>query len=457
MATINLPFDPVTPPPGIVPTASNYFSAYDFTQKYMPELAPELFQVRSKGSLQGFLASKAMEEGCSADYFFWTEEGERHAIHENSVARSGNVFTLADHKMRPDTLVMIHDQTNDAWGLGRVESTTSTTFTVISYSYADWATAGVGTADLTVLTAGSEFKKGTSGQEVSLEMQTDIYKNKLVIAKDRFKINNSDLTNIAWFKAPDGSYFWYDEQFDITRDRFMDELEVQMFLAEQTDAASALSGDYEGTEGYFTALRNRGINNAGLISSTADWEAIIKTLDKVHAEDTYFAYLSRTQTQEIDKWLAGLSAYDATVGANYGAFANAGADGQEMSLQLGFSGFKWSDYSFFKQTWNLLKDPTKLGSDYLAASGLVHGVLFPYGNTSVQYNQISGAPAKKVPYLTMMYKEMPGYSRKLEQFYTGSGRLATATTSEDAIQFDLRSERGLRTVAARKQIIITGA
>lgn len=457
MATITLPFDPVTPPPGIVPTASNYFSAYDFTQKWMPDVASELFQVRSRGSLQGFLSSKAMEEGCSSDYFFWTEEGERHAIHENSVARAGNVFTLADHKMRPDTVIMVHDVAGDAWCLARVESTTSTTFTAICYSAADFATAGIGTANLTVLTAGSEFKKGTTGQTVSLETQVDHYNNKLVIAKDAFKVNNSDLTNIAWFKAPDGSYYWYDEQFDITMDRFQDELEIQMLLAEQTAATSGLSGDYEGTEGYFSALRNRGVNNAGLITSTADWEAIIKTLDKVHAEDTYFAYLSRTQTQTIDKWLAGLSAYDATVGANYGAFANGGANGQEMSMQLGFSGFKWSDYSFFKQTWNLLKDPTKLGGDYLAASGTVHGVLFPYGNTSLQYNEISGEPAKRVPYVTLMYKEKPGYSRKLETFYTGSGRLAQATTSEDAIQFDLRSERAVRVVGARKQIIVTGA
>lgn len=454
---LNLPFDPVTPPPGIVPTSSNYFSAYDFTNKWMPELSTELHMIRSRGSLQGFLSAKAMEEGCSADYFFWSEEGERHAIHENSVARSGNVFTLADHKMRPDTVVAIHDKAADKWALARISSTTSTTFTAEAYGYADFATAGVGVANLTVLTAGSEFKKGTNGQQVSLETQTDIYKNKLIIAKDAFKINNSDLTNIAWFKDPDGNYFWYDQQFDITMDRFMDELEVGMLFAEQTDAASSLSGDYEGTEGYFSALRNRGVSQAGLISTTADWQAIIKTMDKVHAEDTYFLYASRAQTQAIDQWLASLSAYDATVGTNYGAFDNNGAGGQEMSLQLGFSGFKWSDYSFFKQTWNLLKDPTKLGGDYLAASGTVHGVLFPYGNTSLQYNEISGEPAKKVPYVTMMYKEMPGYSRKLEQFYTGSGRIANATSEEDAIKFNLRSERAVRVVGARKQFIVTGS
>ena len=449
-----LPFNPVAPPPGLVPSASNYKSSYAFLDEAFPDLAQELYQIRSRGRLNGFLSAMAMEEGVSADRFYWAEEGERHVIHENNVALGGgNVFTLNDHKIRPGIKILVQDKAADKWCLARVSATTANTFTADPYKYATFAAAGIGAANLTIFTAGSEWKKGANGQQASLTKQFDIYNRKLIIETDTYKINNSDLTNIAWF-AYKGNYFWNDAQFDETMDRYLDDLEISGLTSEITDAASALSGDYEGAEGLFPAVRNRGITHQGLINTTAEWQAILKVLEKVHAESSYLLYDSLDQELAIDQWLASLSAYDPST-ANYGIFSNNGADGQAMSLQMGFKGFAWGGYTFFKQKWNVLNDPTKFGSDELAASGKVNGLLFPYGN-SVVSNPITGEGAKKVPYLTLMYKEMPGYSRKLESFFIGSGRIATPTTDEDAIKFNLRTERAYRVVGARKLVLVTG-
>lgn len=452
---INLGFDPVTPPPGLVASTSNYRSTYDLTNQWFPELAEELMRVRSRGSLTGFLDLHGSKEGFSADQVRWAEEGERHVIHEASVARAGNVFTLASHKIRPGIKILVSDPTNDEWALARVTSTTSTTFTAEPYSYADFNAAITGTTGLTVMTAGSEFLKGASGQTASLEMQVNIYDNKPIIMNDTFKINNSDLTNTTWFKV-NGSYFWYNEQFDETMMRWADDMEIDLLVAEEAVATSSLYGTYDGTEGYFTALRNRGITQQGLISTLADWKAIVKVLDRVHGESSYYGYFDRDQTNAVDEFLAGLNKHE-TNSANYGIFDNDPGMAKQKALDLGFSGFKWNDYSFYKQTWNVLKDPTKFGSVNIPTSAKVHGVLFPNGTTPTAENPLTGAPAVRVPYVTLMYKEMPGYSRQLEKFFLGSGRIATPTTAEDSLQMVLRSERLIRTVGARKQILIAGS
>ena len=447
-------FTPVAPPPGLAATSSNYRTAYDLTHQYAPDLAPELFRIRSRGSLNGFLSANAQEEGVTADRFYWGEEGERHPI-LTGLARSGNVLTSVAHPIRLGIKVMIQNATDNAWCLARVSAVAANTFTCLPYGDADLADYFSETTAFSVFTVGSEWLKGSNGQQSSLELDLDIKSNKLIIETDTYKNNNSDLSSRAWLHI-DGNYYWVDAQFEETTQRFMDELEISMLTSETTDAGSAMTGTYEGTEGYFQAIRNRGITHTGVINTTAEWEIVIKTLDKVHAEDTYIGYLSRTQSLTIDKWLASLSAYYASTGTNYGAFSNSGIDGKEMSMQMGFSGFSWGDYSFMKQTWNVLKDPTKFGNDIgMAASGTVNGVFFPHGNTSVS-DPISGAAAKKVPYLTLMYKEMPGYSRKLESFFIGSGRIATATTDGDYLKLNLRSERALRVVGARKHMIIPG-
>lgn len=452
MALGALPFDPISPPPGIQATASNFQTVYDFTNQFMPDLSKEMYLIRNRASLHGWLAAHGMEESLSADKHIWTEEGERHVIHEGSVARAGNVFTLSGHSVRPNEKIEVYDTGADIRVLALVSSTTATTFTAVPYGYASFNASSIDTTALTILTAGSEFGKGTDGQTVALNKQYDEYSNKPIILKDMYGINNSDLSNISWFSYK-GNPYWYDAQFEETYERFLDNVEYSSLTGEKAVSASPLfSTDTNGTEGYFSALRTRGATFGGYIDSTAAVESIIKLLDRTHGETMNMMYVSRDQSFKIDGWLAGLNASVAS-GFDYGSFMNSSIS--TNPIDLGFTGFKWGEYQFMKQTWNVLTDPTKLGAVSLRATNRVNGVIFPMGFTNLN-STYGGENAKRVPYLTQMYKEMPGYSRKMEKFFLGSGRIATPTVSTDRIEMHLRTERMLRVVGARKHILIEG-
>lgn len=450
MALATLPFDPVAPPPGIQPTSSNFQTVYDFTNQFFPDIAPEQYLIRNRSSLHGFLEAYGRGESLTADKHTWTEEGELHVIHEGNVARAADVFTLAGHSIRDNEKIEVYDTVAKVRVLALVTATTTNTFTASPYLYADFNTSPVtATTGLTVITAGSEFAKGTDGQAEGLNKSYDTYDNKPIIEKDMFAINNSDLTNVSWFSYK-GNYYWYDAQFEETYDRFLDNCEYSALTAEKADATSALYGTgTTGTEGYFSALRNRGTVFNGLIDTTAEVESIIKLQDRVHGETMNMLFVSRDQSFAIDSWLASINA-KYSGGFDYGLWQNSGI--ATDLVKLGFTGFEWGEYQFMKQTWNVLTDPTKLGSVALPVDGRVNGVLFPYGFTNIK-GSFGAENAKRVPYLTMMHKEMPGYSRKMEKFWLGSGRI-NATTSADRIEMHLRTERMLRTVGARKHILI---
>lgn len=450
MALAALPFDPVTPPPEIQATTSNFQNVYDFSDQFFPDLAKEMYLVRNRESLHGWLAAHGMEESLTADKHIWTEEGERHVIHEGDVTRAGLVFTRAGHSIRKNQKIEVYDPVAKVRALALVTDSDTDTFTADPYADADFSTTGVGTTGLTVITAGSEFGKGTDGQEQALNMQYDTYDNKPIIQKDVYKINNSDLTNVSWFMY-NNTYYWYDAQFEETYQRFLDDCEYSYLTAEKASVTSPLDGTgTTGTDGYFSALRKRGATFNGLIQTTADIESIIKLQDKVHGETANSMFVSRDQSFKIDSWLASLNA-DYSTGFDYGLFQNQNINTD--LVKLGFKGFQWGEYQFIKQTWNVLTNPTKLGSGALAVDGRVNGVMFPMGFTNL--NETWGAEnAKRVPYLTMMHKQMPGYSRKLEKFYLGSGRIEKATNSNDSIQMHLRTEGLLRTVGARKHLLI---
>lgn len=450
MALAALPFNPVTPPPEIQPNTSNFKTVYDFTDQFLPDLSKEMYLIRNREALHGWLAAHGMEESLTADKHTWAEEGERHVIHEGDVTRAGTTFTRASHSIRPDVKIEIYDPVAKIRVLALVTSVPdANSFVAVPYKYADFTAAGIGTTGLTVITAGSEYAKGTDGQTTALNNEFDIYENKPIIEKDVYKINNSDLTNISWFSYK-GNFYWFDAQFEETYERFLDECEYSMLTAEKADATSPLFGTgTNGTEGYFSALRTRGATFNGLIQTTADIESIIKLQDRVHGETMNALFVSRDQSFKIDNWLSQLNA-NFSGGFDYGMWQNANINTD--LVKLGFRGFEWAEYRFMKQTWNVLTNPTKGGANSLVVDGRVNGVMFPMGFTNLR-ETFGAENAKRVPYLTLMYKEMPGYSRRMEKFYLGSGRIA-ATNSNDSTEMHLRTERMLRVVGARKHLLI---
>jgi hypothetical protein len=111
---------------------------------------------------------------------------------------------------------------------------------------------------------------------------------------------------------------------------------------------------------------------------------------------------------------------------------------------LGFTSFKRGSYTFHKQSWKLLNEPTLL-------SGSVYkGVAIPM--TTV----VDPKTGDRSPALEMNYKSASGYSREMEHWMTGS-ILGVTNTNVDSLQFNYRSECNLVTRAANRHLLIKGS
>ena len=103
-----------------------------------------------------------------------------------------------------------------------------------------------------------------------------------------------------------------------------------------------------------------------------------------------------------------------------------------------------------------------LNPDNFPEDKQVHGIMMPLGNIVAQtgYNgDLSGNTiTARVPYITMLYKEMPGYSRKLVTTFHGSQRVPSqvGTDTNDLFGIDWLSEWGIRAMGLKRWIIFEG-
>ena len=224
---------------------------------------------------------------------------------------------------------------------------------------------------------GSEFKKGTTGMEGSLEADDEIFENSPIILKDKYAVSGSDMAQIGWIEVTTengaSGYLWYLKSEHETRLRFDDYLETSMIEAVPM-ANAANAGIAKGSEGIFYTVENRGNVFSGVPSSLQDFDDIVGRLDKQGAIEENVIFNSRTTGFAIDDMLAAQNSYGAN-GTSYGLFDN----DQEMALNLGFTGFR-RGYDFYKSDWKYLNDPTMRGD---LTNGKINGLLVPAGSTTV--------------------------------------------------------------------------
>jgi len=247
-----------------------------------------------------------------------------------------------------------------------------------------------------------------------------------------------------------GDYRWFIKGEMEARQRFEDLREMTLLFGEQTALAfqgSANEG-IVGTEGYFSAVNDRGIvvsgATANAMDSFAEFDAVIKLLDKQGAPAEYAMYVNRAQSLAIDDMLAAGVSTQMTAGlaGQFGAFNN----DAEMAVNLGFKSFTRGGYTFHKHDWKLLNDPNLLG-----AGTAYHGVMCPL--TQV----VDPQTGNRAPALELNYKSANGYSRELEHWVTGGGVLGYRTDGTDKATFHYRSEAALITRAANQHVVIKGA
>ena len=436
----------LTPAPSKQTLATNYLGAdIEFTSQYLPEVYEAEFEKYGNRTVSSFLRLVGAEIPFASDLIQWSEQGRLH-VAVTGATRTGDVVTSAGHGFRKNQTVIISDGTNQDKAIVLDDADfTANTFALGSYSGASLAGA-LGTTGLSVFVYGSEFKKGTTGMEGSLEAPKDIQSVSPIIIKDKYEVNGSDMAQIGWVEVTTENgatgYLWYLKSEHETRLRFEDYLELS--LIEGTPAAAgsgAATAGAKGTEGMFNAIETRGNIATGSIASKDDIEELILTLDKEGAIQENVMFVNRAKSFEIDNVLAGLNTYGTAGAASFGLFDN----DQDMALNLGFSGFNLG-YDFYKTDWKYLNDASTGG----LSSG-VDGVIVPAGTMTV-YDQVLGKNAKR-PFLHVRYRKSEAEDRRYKSWVVGSAGGA-ANSDLDAMQVHMLSERALCVMGANNFIIM---
>ena len=469
---------------------SNYI---DFTasgtagwaQQYLPDLLEKEAEVFGPRTISGFLSQVGAEESMTADQVIWTEQGRLHISVKGTLntgtsiftvtsdidgnnAGTTNVFTLADHGVRLNDIVLVAVAGKVI--KAHVTKVDGVAITAQPYSVENFDDdSAIGTASstaATLLVIGSEFKKGVTGQgsygsgtgSARTVKPTHVsFTNKPIIMKDAYEISGSDASQIGWVEISGESgqsgYLWYLKAEGDTRARFTDYLEMTMMESEKTNANShivdaggtndtdyAALGANSGTEGLFAAIEDRGnvttgVTGVNAATDLAEFDAILAEFDSQGAIEENMLFLNRATSLAVDDMLASMNSYGAG-GTSYGVFDN----DEDMALNLGFSGFRRGSYDFYESDFRYLNDKATRGSiNERATSDAIRGVIIPAGVSTV-YDQALGKNLKR-PFLHVRFRASQTDDRRMKTWTTGS--VGAVTSDLDAMTVNYLSERCL--------------
>jgi hypothetical protein len=427
---------------------AKYTSLSDYIDEVnKPDNRDSLVKTYGNQGITGFLqlVGAVTSSGTADEVQYW-EEARLHARQSYTIAGSpvtaakSVVLTFGSNAVvvRVNDVVLLNGDER-----GVVTAVTGTTsFAVANLADANFSGTDLAVGTHTVSIIGNLYGQGTDQPGSYLESNVVKRTNPYMIVKEIFKVTGSQATNIGWINLGNGDYRWYVKGEQDTRQRFMDKREMMMLLGQKvantSNVADATFGG--GSEGYFSAIEDRGMVHNGLIDTLGELDLIVKEFDKQGAGSEYALYVNRDQDLAIDDMLAaGLSGSAITAGATsqFGAFNNS----RDMAIELGFKSFSRGGYTFHKHDWKLLNDPTLLaGSDF-------KGVAIPMSTV------VDPQSGDRNPSLEMNFKNTNGYSREMEHWITGSFMGATNDT-KDIAQFNYRSELALVTRAANRHMLI---
>jgi hypothetical protein len=463
MALLTTPGASLTPSSTQTVLSTNYIDVFNFDNQYLPDLKEEEFARYGNRTVSSFLRLVGAELPCESDLIKWSEQGRLHTKYvncESGAAAAQNTATITVNDTIAGNIAIRKGQTvmliaNNGTGHNKgivVDVDTAAGEFDVAYYEAGGQVFAISTP-LTVFIYGSEFKKGTTGMEGSLDSEPLIFDNNPVIKKDTFAVNGSDMTQIGWIEAElengKTGYLWYlKSEYENTL-RFNDYLETSAIedvpaatgSGVKTQTTYANAGD-KGSEGVFYVVEQRGnLWGAGNPTSLQDFDTVIGRLDQQGSIEENVLFVNRNFSLDIDDMLAAQNSYGAG-GTSYGLFNN----DADMALKLGFKGFNRGGYQFYKQDWKYLNDPTMRGGlSQVSGSGAINGLLVPAGTTSV-YDQIMGSNVKR-PFLHVRYRANAQENRRYKTWITGSAGGAS-NSDLDAMVVNYLSERCVCTLGA---------
>ena len=366
-----------TPSATKIPTAANYLDLNDinYGNHELPDLDKNLHNRYGSQMIDGWFEKTGRKIPYASDVITWTEE-DRLTQLATGVARTGDVFTLADHTFRVGEVIKAFLPDGTAAIRGRISATTSTTFTATCGIAAGWT--ALGATGISVFADISEFKKGSTGMQESLNTKYQQYTTRGTITKEMANENRTNMTQISWLKATDNAtggtlgYIWYDVNKYNTERRFRNKVESAHFDSEEW-AGDLLAEGYKGRQGMLGAFGEGNIF-AGTISDFASAESLILRLEKQGQLKDNLIYGTTQFCFAIDKFLASTNV---TTGSAYGQFNN----DKNMVQQLSFKGFGLGNYDFAYSGLQYLSETTAQGA--MAGITKINGFLLPSASQSV--------------------------------------------------------------------------
>ena len=448
-------------------TPESYTTIDNLIKATKDEVMPDLVETYGDQGITGFLKlTGAINAGGASDQIDWWEAGRRHKTLAYTATNTTIDVSGADFVTITDAAVKAGCQANDVLmdassgarfivKSGGFGTGTAANVVLLKLDGTDVASADIDAATTggTLVILGNMYAQGTNQPTAFRESDIVRYKNPFMIVKGRHEVSGSQATNIGWVNVGGGEHRWFMYAEAEARKRFEDQREMMMLFGEKmatNGSDTPLDNVLAGSEGYFAAVEDRGINisnaNSNPLDSFAEFDDIIIELDKQGAPSEYAMYVNRKQDLAIDDMLASGIATGVTAGlaGQFGAFNNSA----DMAVKLGFKSFTRGGYTFHKHDWKLLNDPTLLG-----ASNYVQGAMVPM-------SQVTDARSgMKAPSLAMYYKEANGYSREMDHWVTGGGVLGHTNNGDvgtDQAVFHYRSEVALCVRAANQHVMIKG-
>ena len=432
--------------PGLKQTPDNYVALGELLKYNKPDNMDLYVKTFGDQGITGFLElTGAKKNAGTSDQIQYWEEGRLHRSFTGTVgtttAYSNLNMTVAPGKGARANDVLLNQENGDV--LLVEESLGSTTMAVRSLAGVTLSQAtGAGFSVI-----GNIAAQGASQPDDFYQTEINKRTQDFIIARETFHVNGSQASNVGWINTGNGDYRWYLKGENDTRKRFMDQREMLMLFGERQAATSTGNDGIVGTEGYFSALSDRGIISAGFAQAATltEIDDIILELDAQGAPSEYAMYLNRAASLNIDDAIAAGIGSQITGGlaSQFGAFNNS----QEMAVNLGFKSFTRGGYTFHKHDWKLLNDPTLAGS----RTGAIAGGGF-YKGAMVPMTQVADArTGERAPSLQMYYKQ----DREMNHWVEGGDVLGFKTNNQDVAKFHYRSECALVTRGANQHVLLT--
>jgi len=468
--------------------ASNYLNfadgSSDWAQQYLPELYEQEVERYGNRTLSGFLRMVGAEMPMTSDQVIWSEQNRLHVAYKTAYYHNGTTLKIDLSTTGPvnsagaatasascaikvnQTILYSDTATGLITGKALVTAVSAPAANIVDITVVPYAAAAINASfntltnagDISVFVYGSEWEKGSDDASLaSITPEFQEYHNSPIIIRDKYRVNGSDASQIGWVEVAteDGTsgFLWYLKAESETRLRFEDYMEMALVegeLAGHTVTPAGWTANLKGTQGLFKAIEARGNVYQGFAGAAApgsgamaDFDEILKNLDKQGAIEENMLFLQRETALDFDDMIAAMAGggYASTASASYGLFDNE----EEMALNFGFSGFRRGSYDFYKTDWKYLNDASTRG-----LSKAIDGVLVPAG-TSTVYDQMLGSNIRR-PFLHVRYRASETEDRRYKNWITGSVGGAY-TSGVDAMNVHFLTERCLVTQAANNFVL----